>query len=243
MATMNTPNLPAHGFGEFDVPEMPAYVQSHSKRGNTFSAESTPVYSQVRWGNRRGRGGMGAYLSQLEDPTYFEGYRVKRGDQGVFPFIRWAPGWDWRGNGGIASLSETKNYAGISTRGGQLRKGGPKRSDIVERPNFFFENLRPGVSVGRYTQSNDNYAGLFDWKRKTPTIMTDSDPFILKQMIENNPFHISSHSAAQAKSAYDSEFGPGAFAHNPAYRTNLPPGYVAPNRTITERDPKYLGRP
>jgi hypothetical protein len=40
--------LPAHGFGEFEVPEMPGYVQSYSKRGNSIDADQTPVYQQAR---------------------------------------------------------------------------------------------------------------------------------------------------------------------------------------------------
>lgn len=199
--------MPDHGFGEFEVPEMPAYVEHYSKRGNTFMADQTPVYQQARWGNRRNVGGMGAYLSQVEDPTFFEALKVKRGNHGVFEDVRWAPGMDWRGNFGIASLSEVANYAGIPTRGGQLRKGAPKRSDVVERVDAFEENIRPGQGTSRFSQTNDNYVGLFDWKQRTPTIQTEVDAMLLRQMIEHNPYHISSHAARQAKRDYDRELG------------------------------------
>lgn len=218
-------NMPPHGFGEFEVPQMPSYVQSYSKRGNALDADQTPVYQQARWGNRIGRGGMDAYLSQGEDPTFFEGDRVKLGDQGVYELTRWAPGYDWRGNGGIASLSETKNYPGIQTRGGSLRAGGPKRSDIMERPNYWFEQARPGVSVSRMSQANENYSGVYDWKKRTPSIERGNDMLQLRQMIEHNPFHVNSHAAKQAKAVYDQEFNQAKTMGVPAYQDHLPPGY------------------
>lgn len=236
-------SLPLHGFGEHEVPEMPSYIQSYSKRGNAMQADQTPVYNQARWGNKTGKGGMNGYLSQIEDPTFFSGTKVKLGDQGVYPLLRWAPGYDWRGNGGISSLSEIKNYAGIPTRGGQLRKGGPKRSDVVERPNAFFENLRPGVSVSRYSQTNDNYSGVYDWKRRTPVIQRDNDMLQLREMIEHNPFHIPSHSAKQAKSSYDKEFNNMQTSRIKAYNDHLPNGYKTQPMTISETNGYMLNRP
>lgn len=203
---MNTLKLPEHGFNEFSVPEMPKHTSSYSRRGNTYMGDQTPVYSQSRWGNKTGRGGMGGYLSQAEDPTFLEGYKVKLGDQGVFELTRWNTGYDWRGGFGIASLSDVKNFAGIQTRGGSLRSGGPKRSDVVERPNAWYEKTMPGISHGRLTQANDNYAGLYQWKKQTPVIQTQADPFILREMIERNPYHIVSHGAMGAKKEYDAEF-------------------------------------
>ncbi len=197
--------LPQHGFGEFEVPEMPAYTQSYSKRGNTFDGATTAVKNQARFGNKTGKGGMGAYLSQVEDPTFFDGFREKLGNHGVFENIRWAPGQDWRGGFGIASLDSSKNYA-MSTRGGMLRKGGPKRSDVIDRPNYWFETARPGISYGRYTQNNQNYSGLYEWKRRTPIVEANSDALVLREMIEHNPFSINSHSAQMAKRIYDKEF-------------------------------------
>jgi hypothetical protein len=229
--------LPAHGFGEFEVPEMPGYVQSYSKRGNSIDADQTPVYQQARWGNRTGRGGMGGYLSQIEDSTYFEGLPVKLGDHGVFPIERWSPGHDWRGGFGLASLSEVKNYAGIPTRGGSLRKGGPRRGDIVERPGAFFENLRPGISHSRFVQSNDNYAGLYDFKRRTPQIERASDALVLNQMLQNNPFHIRSHAALQADKLIADEFGARGYEDTKAYADHYQPGYAAPARRVANDDP------
>jgi hypothetical protein len=213
--------LPPHGFGQFEVPDMPAYVQSYSKRGNQYDAQTTPVYNQIRWGNKTGRGGMAGYLSQLEDDTYFESYKVKKGDAGVYQTLRWAPGYDWRGNFGIASLSELKNYAGIPTRGGMLRKGGPRRSDVIERTGAWFENTQPGVGTSRYTQNNNNYAGLYEYKKVTPPLLLDNDMLVLREMIEHNPFHINSHAAKQAKSVYDSEFGEVRDHGVPAYYANI----------------------
>lgn len=236
-------NMPPHGFGEHEVPEMPAYVQSYSKRGNALDADQTPVYQQARWGNRTGRGGMNAYLSQSEDPTFFEGTKVKLGDQGVFEQTRWSSGYDWRGGFGIASLSATKNYPGIQTRGGSLRAGGPKRGDIVERPNYWFEQTRPGVTVSRVPQSNDNYSGLYDWKKRTPEIERSNDMMQLRQMIEHNPYHIASHAAKQAKAVYDKEMGNARTLEVPAYQDHLPPGYASPNIQIKETNPYMINRP
>lgn len=230
-------SLPEPGFGEFDVPEMPAFIQSYSKRGNCIDGDDTPVYQQARWGNRTGKGGMAGYLSQVEDTTYFEGTRVKLGDAGVYPITRWSPGYDWRGGFGVASLSETKNYAGIPTRGGMLRKGAPKRGDIVERTGAFFENLRPGVGTSRFVQSNDNYCGNYDFKKRTPQVQRDNDALVLNQMIQNNPFHIRSHGAAQADALIRNEFGDTGYADYKAYADHYPPNYQAPTRTIVSDDP------
>ena len=241
--------LPPHGFGDLEVPEMPAYVHSYSSRGNVHGGERTPVYQQARWGNRVGRGGMAAYLSQLEDDTFFEGYKTKKGNHGVFDATRWSPGYDWRGNFGVASNSELKNYAGIPTRGGSLRKGGPRRSDYMDRPNFWFEQTRPGISHGRYTQSSNNYAGLYQDKKQTPTITLDNDMLVLREMIEHNPWHISSHSAMQAKSAYDSEFGPPRDMGYKAYQDHMSDAFARslndPSKrvTIKEDSPYMINRP
>lgn len=218
--------LPEHGFGEFEVPDMPAYVQNYSRRGNGFDGEVTPVYQQARWGNKVGRGGMGAYLSQVEDDTFFDSYKVKKGDHGVYDWTRWAPGYDWRGGFGVASLSENKNYAGIMTRGGMLRKGAPKRTDVVDRPNYWFEKLIPGVGTSRYTQNNNNYAGLYEYKRNTPEIIYSNDMLELRQMIEHNPFHINSHAAKQAKAVYDAEFPGYRDREVPAYQDHMDNAYV-----------------
>jgi len=214
------PNRPAPGFGQHDVPEMPPYVQSYSKRGNSYDAQVTPVYNQARFGNKTGKGGMDAYLSEVEDKTYFDGYKQKKGNMGVYEQLRWGPGYDWRGGFGIASLNASKNYT-MSTRGGQLRKGGPKRSDYIDRPNYWFEVTRPGISTSRYTQSNRNYSGLYENRKRTPIIQTNADSFILRQMIEHNPYAISSHSAEQAKAIYDRE-GFNVKDHEfPAYHDNI----------------------
>lgn len=202
----NEPVIKPHGFGEFDVAEMPAYVQSYSKRGNVFDADTTPVYQQTRFGNKRNVGGMDAYVSMVEDPTFFESLKQKNGNQGVYELMRWGPGYDWRGNFGVASLSELKNFA-MSTRGGDLRNGGPKRSDIVDRKDYWFETIRPGIDNGRLSQTNDNYDGVYEWKRQTPVVERDSDFLVLREMIEHNPWHISSHAALAAKKEYDGEFG------------------------------------
>lgn len=198
---------PDPGFGEFDVAEMPAYVQSYSRRGNAATAEVTPVFQQARFGNKRNRGGMGAYLSNAENDGHLEGQRQKRGLHGVFEATRWAPGMDWSGNFGTASLSEVKNYAGIPTRGGALRKGGPRRSDVVDRLGFWFETARPGIANSRFTQTNDNYSGIRDPKKKAAPIIMEADTGVLRQMIEHNPFHIASHSALQARALYQTGDG------------------------------------
>lgn len=197
MATISSP-----GFDEFEIPELPAYVQSYSKRGNELMNETTPVMQQARFGNRNGRGGMESYLSRIEDPLFFESQKQKRGNQGVFETVRWSPGYDWRGNFGIASLQSIKNFA-MSTRGGQLRKGGPKRSDYIDRPNYWTESVRPGLTYSRFTQTRDNYDGVYEHKRTTPVITRENDVFLMREMIEHNPFHIVSHSALQAKQIYD----------------------------------------
>lgn len=239
---VNHMKLPPHGFGEFEVPEMPAYIQSYSKRGNSYDGETTPVYQQARWGNKVGKGGMMAYLSQAEDDTYLEGFRQKKGNHGVFDATRWAPGYDWRGNFGVASLSELANYAGIPTRGGSLRKGGPKRSDYVDRPNYWFEVARPGLAVGRYTQKNDNYAGLYEYKKRTPVVELGNDMLDLRQMIEHNPWHISSHAAKQAKRVYDKEFGEVRDRQAKAYQDHINNAYAQemidrPFQEIKETNP------
>lgn len=218
----NEPNVQGPGFGELQVPEMPAYIQSYSKRGNTFDGDTTPVYQQARFGNRVGKGGMEAYLSMAEDPTFMESMKVKKGNAGVYEIERYTPGYDWRGGFGIASLAANKNYA-MSTRGGQLRKGGPKRSDYVDRPNAWFERARPGISHSRYTQKNDNYSGLYEFKKRTPVIQTDNDMLVLREMIEHNPFAINSHAAQQAKAVYDNEFGPDDDTGYAAYRSDITP--------------------
>jgi hypothetical protein len=232
--------FPDHGFGEHEVPEMPAFIDRYSKRGNSIDADQTPVYQQARFGNRTGKGGMGGYLSQVEDQTFFEGLPVKKGDAGVFPLERWSPGYDWRGGFGIASLSETKNYAGISDRGGGLRKGGPRRGDVVERTGAYQENLRPGRSTSRFVQSNDNYSGLYDWQRRTPSIQRETDALVLDQMIRLNPYHISSHGAAQAQALVKAEFGDAGYEGQKAFQDNYPAGYRAQSRFITETDLRIL---
>lgn len=215
-----SPERSASGFGKFEVPEMPKYVQGKSSRGNNYDAETTPVYQQARFGNPKYKGGMDAYLSQVEDPTYFESYKQKKGNHGVFENLRWSVGYDWRGNFGVSSLDASRNYT-MSTRGGQLRKGGPKRSDVVDRPNAWFEKTMPGISHSRYTQNNDNYAGVYEYKRNTPFIERDNDALVLREMIETNPFHINSHAAAQAKQVYDAEFGKNDDRYNPGYRSDI----------------------
>jgi hypothetical protein len=212
--------LRPHGFGEFDVAEMPAYVQSYSKRGNAFDSDTTPVYQQTRFGNKRNVGGMDAYVSALGDETYFEGLKQKNGNPGVYELLRWGPGYDWRGNFGVASLSEMKNFV-MSTRGGELRNGGPKRSDIVDRKNFWFDTIRPGLDVGRFAQTNENYDGVYEWKRQTPVVQRDSDFLVLREMIEHNPWHIVSHAAVAAKEEYDAEFGALKDSGFAAYDDNL----------------------
>ena len=223
---INSFNLPPHGFGEFEVPEMPAFIQGYSKRGNQYDGETTPVYQQARWGNKKGKGGMNAYLSQAEDDTYLEGYKVKKGNAGVYEYLRWSPGQDFRGNFGIASLSESKNYAGIPTRGGQLRKGGPKRSDYIDRKDYWFSVTRPGIQTGRYTQKNNNYAGLYEYKKQTPRIELSNDMLDLRSMIENCPWNIPSHGAKQAKAIYDKEFHDMRSREVPAYQNHVDNAYV-----------------
>jgi hypothetical protein len=201
---MLSARLPAPGFGEFQVPEMPAYTQRYSKRGNAFAGQTTPVFQQARFGNREGIGGMGPYLSGAEDDTFFEGVQTKRGNMGVFESTRWQPGEDFRGNFGVASLAELKNFPGLMTRGGGLRAGGPRRSDYIDRKNYWFESVRPGTDL--FAQNGENFAGIREEQRRTPVVMTEVDALPLRAMIENNPFHISSHSARQAKRMYDAEF-------------------------------------
>lgn len=226
------------GFGELQVPEMPTYVQSYTKRGNGFGAQVQPVYQQARFGNREGRGGMDAYLSQVEDPMYFESYKQKKGNVGVYEQTRYTPGYDWRGGFGIASLASNKNYE-MSTRGGQLRKGGPKRSDYMQRPNAWFERARPGISHSRYTQKNDNYSGIYENKRRTPVIQTDTDMLTLREMIEHNPFAINSHAAQQAKAVYDAEFGRDQDTAYQAYRDDIKPSENKARypELVQDRDP------
>lgn len=232
--------LPAPGFGEFDVPEMPAYTQSYSTRGSGYTWETTPVQNQTRFGNKRGVGGMAAYLSQVEDPGFFESSKSKLGAPGVYELERWAPGQDWRGNFGIASLDASKNYT-VSTRGGQLRQGGPRRSDVIDRPNVWMDTVRPGIAVSREGQCNDNYSGTFEWKRQTPIVERASDPLVLREAIEHNPYFIISHSAMAAKRAYDAEFGREPDEIHAAYSPSIVDNATAyGNRTIQERDPAVL---
>lgn len=240
----NMLNLPPPGFGEFEVPDMPAYVTRYSGRGNSYPGQRTPVYNQIRWGNRTGVGGMGAYLSQVEDDTFFDSFKVKKGDHGVYDSTRWAPGYDWRGNFGVASLAENANYAGIPTRGGMLRKGAPKRTDIIDRPNYWFEKIMPGIGTSRYTQNNDNYAGLYEYRKVQPRIITDNDMLVLREMIEHNPFHINSHAAKQAKEVYDEQFPGYRDRWVPAYQDHMDNAYVQtqidrPDQTIRNTSP-YL---
>lgn len=237
-------SVPQAGFQEFGVPEMPSYIQGYTKRGNAYDGETQPVYMQTRWGNPRYKGGMSAYLSQVEDTTYFEGEKQKLGDHGVYEQLRWAPGQDWRGNFGIASLDSSKNYR-IQTRGGALRAGGPRRQDYFDRPNHWFETTRPGIAVSRYSQSNDNYSGVYDYKRKTPIVERSSDMFELRQMIEHNPFHIASHAAAQAKKEYDQHFQPstedsGFQAYNDGLGPDKSKNKVRyEKRVISDQDPYF----
>lgn len=205
MSSSNTDyNFPEPGFGQFQVPEDVPYVQSYSKRGNAFSSDTTPVYMQNRWGNPSYVGGMEAYVSNAESTDFLKGMRQKRGMMGVQDETRWAPGYDWNSGYGIASLEANKNIR-IQTRGGAERAGGPRRQNVVDRLGYWFETARPGVGVSNFVQTNDNYAGKFNTKRRTPVIMQESDMMDLKQMIEYNPFHINSHAAAQAKAIYDNE--------------------------------------
>jgi hypothetical protein len=237
-ANTSAPALPAHGFGEFEVPEMPAYVQSYSSRGSGFSWATTPVQNQSRFGNRAGVGGMGAYLSMAEDPNFLEGNKQKLGAPGVFRAERWGPGYDWRGNGGIASLEANKNWI-FQTRGGQLRAGGPRRSDTVDRPNYWLDTVRPGVQVSREAQNNDNYAGTWEWKRQTPIVERESDFSVLRQMIEHNPYAIVSHAALQAKAQYDSELDGVRDEWMQPYNPDIARNTAAfGNRTIRDLDPR-----
>lgn len=197
---MQTANISQHGFGEFEIPDVSAYVQSYSKRGNPIITETTPVYQQARFGNRVGKGGMGTYVSQVEDPLFFESLKTKKGNHGVYETVRWNPGYDWRGNFGISSLDASKNYV-VSTRGG--RNGSSKRSAFVDRPGYWFEVVRPGLETSRMSQNSENYSGVFEQKRTTPTITREMDFSILREMIEHNPFHVRSHAALQAKEMYD----------------------------------------
>lgn len=232
--------LPAPGFGEFDVPEMPAYTQSYSARGSGYSWASTPVQNQTRFGNKRGVGGMAAYLSQVEDPNFFESSKIKLGDPGVFELMRWAPGQDWRGNFGIASLDASKNYT-VSTRGGQLRQGGPRRSDVIDRPNYWLDTVRPGIAVSREGQNNDNYSGVYEWKRQTPIVERASDMLVMREAIEHNPFFIISHSAMAAKQAYDAEFGREPDEIREAYDPSIIDNAAAyADRTISDSNPYVL---
>lgn len=241
--SVGEPRVDQHGFHEFGVPEMPAYVQSYSKRGNHYDAETTPVYNQARWGNPKYRGGMDAYVSILEDRTGFESLKQKRGNQGVFEIQRWTPGYDWRGGFGVSSLDTLKNYREY-TRGGSLRAGGPRRGDVVERTGYWDETARPGISHSRYTQKNDNYGGIYENRRQTPIIQRSSDMLQLRQMIEHNPYHIPSHSALQAKTVYDKEFGPGSNAPQPkAYQDNLTQSQVRTSAVgLTDTNP-YVMKP
>lgn len=236
--------LPEHGFAEMSIPEMPSYIQSYSKRGNGFDGETTPVYSQQRWGNPRYKGGMGAFVSELGDNTFFESLKQKRGNAGVFEIERWTPGGDWRGNYGVASLDALKNYREY-TRGGSARAGAPKRGDYIERTGYWDQTARPGIAHGRFTQMNDNYGGLYEFKRQTPIVERESDMLQLRDMIEHNPLHIPSHSAKQAKAIYDKEF-PEKEANQPmakAYQDNLQPGEVRTRGVgLTDQNP-YVIKP
>jgi hypothetical protein len=199
------PSVLSHGFGEMQVPEMPSYTSSYSKRGNAFTADVTPVLNQARFGNRIGRGGLNAYVSQVEDPAFFNSLKQKKGLHGVYENLRWAPGYDWRGNFGIASLDQSKNFL-LQTRGGEMRQGGPRRSDYVDRKDYWFETARPGIEVSRMPQNNNNYSGVYEWKRRTPFLSRENDMLVLREAIEHNPFFIRSHCAEQAKQIYDREF-------------------------------------
>jgi hypothetical protein len=201
---------------------------------------------------------MDAYISNLESgPEYFDALKQKLGDQGVYELQRWTPGYDWRGGFGIASLDAQKNYR-QNTRGGMLRKGGPKRSDYIDRSGAWEERARPGISHSRYTQKNDNYSGLYEFRRRTPYVSKDSDMLVLRDMIEHNPFHIASHSAALAKKQYDSEFQASTKdSEVPAYAMNVPihentarhprkifdeDPYIDQEAIIKATDPYVLGR-
>ncbi len=192
------------GFDKFQIPEMPSYVQSYTKRGEGFGGQTAATRSYTRFGNPRYVGGMDAFVSQLEDGEYFEPVKVKKGNMGVFEHTRWAPGFN--SVDGMAGISASRNFAGIQTRGGSGRAGGPRRGDYAEMMDFEMK-IRPGQAVSREMQSDNNYAGLYEYKKQTPEIETESDFAILREMIEHNPFHISSHGAAQAKEQYDRELG------------------------------------
>lgn len=198
-------NLPSHGFGQFEIPEMPAYVSRYTKRGGgAFIGQNNTGMQQTRFGNPRYIGGMDGYVSELESNNYFESLKQKKGNHGVFDFTRWNPGFNSEGN--IAGASALKNYAGIQTRGGRLRAGAPKRADYAERINYEM-NIRPGIGVSRHPQAGggENFAGIRAHTKKTPQIQQMNDMVDLRQMIEYNPFHISSHSAKLAKDSYDHE--------------------------------------
>jgi hypothetical protein len=228
------------GFGEMQVPEMPAYVQSYSSRGSAYPWQTTPVMSQTRFGNRTGVGGMAAYLSQAEDPGFFEGARLKAGEPGVFETERWAPGYDWRGGFGVASLAANKNAA-LSTRGGGLRGGGPRRADLVGPPPLWNDTIRPGIGVSRYVQTNENYSGVYENRKITPPIERQNDMFVLREMIEHNPFNILSHAAGQAKRAYDEEFGQLHDRIEAAYDPGITDSTAAyGDRTIEDHDPRWV---
>mmetsp|Transcript_17654 Transcript_17654/g.44792 ORF Transcript_17654/g.44792 Transcript_17654/m.44792 type:complete len:271 (-) Transcript_17654:521-1333(-) len=234
--------VPPPGFGPLEVPEMPAYVGSYVRRGGNISGDATPVYQQMRFGYRKGIGGMGGYASVLETPEFFEGYRQKRGNAGVFQSLRWAPGCDSHTGNGIAGLSELRNHPGLMTRGGD-RRGGPRRQEVMERAGYWFEKARPGVATSRYSQINDGFAGIRQRSQRTPALERATDPFVLREMIEHNPWHINSHSAMQAKTAYDKEFGGPVVDRRPkGYQDNRKGGKgdfgAGETRYIVDDDPR-----
>lgn len=42
----------------------------------------------------------------------------------------------------------------------------------MDRPNAWFERARPGIAYSRYTQNNDNYSGVYEYKKQTPVIIS-----------------------------------------------------------------------
>lgn len=227
-------DIPEAGFGQFQVPEMPAYVQGYTKRGGAdYLTKTTPTMMQTRFGNATYRGGMAGYVNAVESPEYFESYRVKLGDHGVVEHLRWAPGYDWKG--GIQGISSVKNFAGIQTRGGQLRSGAPKRADYVDIVDWE-RKVRPGLDIGNFPQAGGgtNYAGEYQPSRRTPFIVLDNDAAVLREMVEHNPWHILSHSGKQAKEMYEEEIGVYKDARYKEYRDGLESGHSEPETTITE---------
>lgn len=179
----------ASGFGENQVPEMPAYVFGYARRGNAQPSDVTPNYVASRFGNRAARGGLPAYVLHGEDPDYWEALPQKRGNHGVYPAERWAPGH----RPGIDGLAETRN---LIVKGGG-RSGAPRRADVVERRGGWHQLSRP--QFDRTPFNLDDLGGVQMPRRRARDIETRSDPFVLKEMLDHNPFVVQSWSAKQAR--------------------------------------------